>query len=135
MEKNVVPTLSPAGWITNIVDKLDFLITYTFLSNYSQSNIYKGKIVSIQWMIQEYGSDLTRLTSYMTISLEEYFKRYFDEAVVIVERSKLDDPSSNKVTLSLIVNVTDNGVMYSLAHSVSMANSVFSGYAKLNNEG
>lgn len=133
MEKYAVPTLSPAGWVTNIVDKLDFLISYAFLSNYSQSNLYKDKIISIPWLIQEYGSDLDKLTSMMMVNLEEYFKRYFDEAVVVVERSKRDDPASNKVTLSMVVNVTDNGIRYSLAHAVSSENSVFMGYAKLNN--
>ena len=133
MTNKVVPTLSPAGWVKNIVDKLDFLATYIFLSNYSQSVIYADKIVSIPWLIQQYGNDLNSLMQHMTITLEEYFKRYFDEASVVVERSSKDDPASNRVSLSLIVNVIEDGQQYSLAHAVSMEKSVFLGYAKLNN--
>lgn len=135
MKKNVVPTLTPAGWVTNVVDKLDFLITYAFLSNYSQTNIYAGKVTSIPWLIQKHGADVDGLMSQMTVSLEQYFRRYFDEVAVVVERSKLDNPASNKVTMSLIVNVTDDGIKYSLAHAISMKDSNFLSYAKLNNEG
>ena len=58
-----LPTLSSSGFVSGIAEKADRLMSYYFVSEDSQSNLYRGQITSLPKQIQLLGNDEQALTS------------------------------------------------------------------------
>jgi hypothetical protein len=135
MGKNVVPTLSPAGFVDNIIDKADFLFAHVFESDRSQSYIYPNGVMSVAWFIQEYGHDISTLTMQLRLGLEAYFSSYFDAVAINVISDANETNLTNSVNLTISAHVVDDGVDYSLANLVEITNSKVNKVIRINNYG
>ena len=51
MAKKVLPTLTVDGFVNSVPQTCDYLLAYFFLSQYSQSNLYYGKVSSLAYII------------------------------------------------------------------------------------
>lgn len=120
------PTMSDRGWVTNPGEKADFLLSWFYESDVAQTYIYKGKVLNVQALLEQYGNDIPTIVGEMQLMLEAYFQAYFD--AVIVQVSANDDPSinpSNAITLTVAAQVTQDGKQYSVSGLVQEVNSRF----------
>ncbi len=128
-----VPAL--LGWIEGAPEKLDYLFSCYFESEHSQTNLYGGKVASLPYQIQAFGSDRMLLQQAASKSLQDLFTRYFDAAVVnVTVDTTEEDPG--RLTVTVTATVSQDGVSYDVGYSL---NALTSGklveIIKLNNQG
>ena len=128
-----VPTLSTSGWVEDIAEKADRLMSYYFVSDASQTTLYLGKITSLPLQIQRYGQDDYGLRQAVQAELTQLFGRYFDAVQVEVTTDKPVPNDLNRINLTLSVLVTQNGKQYSLGRLISTINSKITQIVDINN--
>lgn len=133
-ERLVVPSLSAKGWIKTIPEKCDILLAHFYASDINQSFLYAGHIANVQGIIQRNMHDIDGLCQDMRESLEQYFSRYFDQARVSVSDDRATN-LSNKVTVRIQIQITDDGRFFDGAYQVALVDSKFEKIVNLNNTG
>lgn len=128
-----VPTLSSADWVSNLPEKADRLVSYYFVAEASQTQLYAGTIVSLPAQVQLYGHDEQGLRQKVQQDLTTYLTPYFDAAEVSVRTDlpNADDP--NRINITVDVIVTEAGQRYSLSRLISTVNSKITQIVDINN--
>ena len=103
---NYLPTLSEDAWVTDSTAQVDYLFSHFFLSDYSQTQLYVGKVSSLPWIIQEGQGNMQRTTELLQQTLMKYFSRYFTRVTIEVTDSTPESAGS-KAEITIYVNVTD----------------------------
>src|SRR5574343_1329283 len=80
----LVPTLSGRGWLSRPREKADQILSWFFVSDYSQSEAFLGNVTSLSYLVQQYGHDKSLLTEKVGSTLDAYFKRYLPTSIVEV---------------------------------------------------
>ena len=109
--KIVVADLSELHWVTDINKKLSVLFSYCLCTDHSQSNTFKGSVVSISHIIAQYQKNQTLLVNALQTSLQDYFSRNFDSASVFIDST---DNGNQEIILSISITVTDSDKTASL---------------------
>ncbi len=135
MANNPVPSLSGKGWIRDAKPKADKLMAYYLTSNFSQTNLFRGEVVSLPKQVQEFNSDPTALRDLIQDDLRRMLGRYFDQVTVEVttDRPNKEDPARLNITLSVFV--TQEGQTYSLGRLIETADGQVSQIMAINNKG
>lgn len=115
-----VPTLSGDGFATDIRKQADALMAYYLASDYSQSNVFLGNIMSLAYQVQEHGHDTFALKQEIERSSEEYLGRHFDTARVTVDIEDIDDRAQYNIIYNAVV--TKAGLSYSLGKLIEIQN-------------
>lgn len=115
MAKRPIPTLSAAGWVDDIAEKMALLFAHALVADYSQSNLYSGSVTSLQHIAANHPDSPEEHATALQGKLRDYYRRYFDTVEVDVT---ITDDDTTRYTMELVINVTDNGTVYSLAKSV-----------------
>jgi hypothetical protein len=118
-----VPSLSASGWVGNISEKLDKLVGYFFVSDYSQSHLYKGSIASLPNIIKECAENQSLLISQTTKVLTNLLRPYFDRVQVDVTVTVEDPNKPNDINLNVDAQVGQDGVTYSVGKQLQIINS------------
>lgn len=136
MSNNILlPSLSPDGWVQSTAEQADYLISHFFEAEYSQTHIYEGYVSSFPWLIRQYQSDMTGLTSATMDTLSRYFGAYFDNVQVDCAVNEII-PASSQINLSIYVAFTDkNGKDFILSRALDILNSKIAKVIALNNNG
>lgn len=131
----VIPTLSTAGFVSDVPTMIDRMFSYYLTSDYSQSNIFHGSILSLQKQIQAYQHNPLELTNNIRDELEGYFGSIADSVSIQVDTDvpNPDDPSRINITLAAIV--VKAGKSYSVGRLIETQDSKIMKIIKLNNEG
>lgn len=131
----VVPSMSLSGFVSDVPTMIDYMFAYYLTSDYSQSNLFHGNIVSLQKQIQQYQHSEIELTTRVREELEGYFKTIVDDATIDVstDRPNPDDP--NRINLRLSAVLIKDGKSYSVGRLVKTQDSKILDIVKLNNEG
>lgn len=119
-----VPSLSVDGWIKTPTKMVDKLLCYYFLSEPSQSQLYK--VISLPSEIAKKGNWPNQLKELVANDLQLFFGGYFTEGVsVYVEIKDIDDNGNqiSQYTVYSQVIVTISGVKYSVAKMATVLNS------------
>lgn len=95
MAKFSLMTLS--GVITDPQAGLNYIMSCYFFSKYSQTDIYRGNIVSLSSVIQQHGNNTTDVSSEIETSLQALLLRYFD--VATIESTATDDGANIEVVI------------------------------------
>lgn len=127
--------MSSSGWVNNVSEKADTLMAYFFESEYSQSNIYAGKVVSCQQLIQSFGHNPMDLQIRTRETLDKYLAPFFDSVNAEVDTDMPHPEYPNRVHLKIKVSVIENAVRYDLGHLIEIANSKIIRFINLNEEG
>lgn len=102
----LLPTVSESGWIRDPISVFDRLLAYIIVSDYSQTNLYRGNITSIPKILQQHQGNITDMTIALGDNIGRFLSRYYKsasaEAIDVTE-----DINDSKVSLSLYVKVTD----------------------------
>jgi hypothetical protein len=120
----VVPTLTPSGFVSDIPTMIDRMMAYYLTSDYSQSNIFQGKIVSLQKQMQAYQHDTTLLTNNMREELEGYFGSIADSVTVDVSTDVPNPDDPNRINVRVSIDVVKNGKQYSVGRLIQTQNSI-----------
>lgn len=135
MPENIaVPSLSVKGWVKTIPEKCDTLLAHFYASDVNQSLLYPKQVANVQGIIQRNMHDIPGLCQDMRSRLEQYFSRYFDQVIVEV----VDDLETNltdKVTIWVKIQITDDGRYYDGGYQISLVDSKFEKIVNLNNTG
>ena len=126
-----IPTLSPDGWVGDIAKKADYVLSWFFEANYSQSVIFRGNVSSLQYLIQQHGSEPVLLVSSIKQALDRLLERYFDSFSVEVKEQDVED--SDKYGVLVNATVTENGVSHLLGKLVSVQSSKINKIVTYNN--
>lgn len=87
-----LPSLSEDGWVMTDQRQAEYIFSHFFLSDYSQTYIYRDKITSFAWILAEGNGDMTKIGVMTQSRLSTYFSRYFHN--VEVETEMLPDPNN-----------------------------------------
>lgn len=131
----VVPSMSLTGWVSDVPTMIDLLFSYYLTSDYSQSNLFQGRIVSLQKQMQQYQHDETLLVQSVREELEGYFKSVVDDATVEVSTDTPNPDDPNRLNLRLSAILVKAGKSYSVGRLVRTQDSKILEIVKILNEG
>ena len=127
------PTLDETGWATAPTDKADAVLSDAFEANASQTYLYKGRITSIQKVIEQSANDMIALVNNLKNALEVYLNRYYlNSSVDVSYKTALEDESNITITIYCIVTEQDN-TQYSLGRLLEVADSKITKIMRINN--
>ena len=127
------PTLDETGWATAPTDKADAVLSDAFEANASQTYLYKGRITSIQKVIEKSANDMIALVNNLKNALEVYLNRYYlNSSVDVSYKTALEDESNITITIYCIVTEQD-GTQYSLGRLLEIADSKITKIMRINN--
>jgi len=118
-----VPSLSASGWVGNISEKLDKLVGYFFVSDFSQSHLYRGNVASLPYIIKECTDNQSLLLSTTTKNLTNLLRPYFDRVQVDVTATVEDPSKPGEINLMVDAQVAQDGVTYSVGKQLQIINS------------
>lgn len=119
-----VPTLTTDGFVDDIGLMSDRLLSYFLVSEYSQSNLYYGKISSLTYLVYKHGNDPDQMNIEIQKTLQGYLERHFDSVTIKVNiTNDAENPDSGQYGIRLDINVTKGGEKYSMGKEVSVINS------------
>lgn len=132
-----IATLSLNCWVKSGAAKADYLLAYFLTSNYSQTNLYRGQIASLQWLIFRYGQDPNTLCTQVTATLTKYLQRSYPDGVYVTCTNDANTPTNttNLYTLQLVVEISENGQTKSLGRLVNYDGSKVVSIINMNNTG
>lgn len=135
MPANTYPTMDSVGFITNPKAKAERILTDYIGSNYSQSNIFLGRVKSLIFAIKNNTNDMPKTAMQIQDDLTTLYNAYLDSVTVdvsIVPVSHSDGSDNSAVyDLQISVQFLANGVIESLGKSIQMDNTGFKRIATL----
>lgn len=100
------PSLSEDSWVDSPVKQADYLFSTFFVADYSQTYLYKDKVSSLPYILQNNTGDVTRTCTEVQTTLSSYFSRYFNN--VVVEVTEVPNPeATSKAQISIYVKFAD----------------------------
>lgn len=127
----VIPTLSAKGYAASVLDKSEAAMTYFCLSQYSQTNIYRGNVVTLAWLVQRYGDDYLEIRNQVESALNNYLGRIFDEAQVSV----VAEQNNDRTDLQVNIVVRDGTDTQNLGYLIRTTNNKVLDVFDINNQG
>lgn len=127
----VVPVLGSAGFATDLTIKADEALTNFYISQRSQSDIYRGAIVSLGDIISRYGNSPSDLETEVRETLEDYFGRQFEEVNLDV-KTVTKGPS---IDLQIGAILRDGDKSIDIQHVVTSSDSKIRSIIDLQNDG
>jgi hypothetical protein len=117
-----LPTLTTAGWVDDVVTMSAKLIDYFLVSEHSQTQLYRGNITSMTYLVQRYGSEPSALADHTRSQLYNYLSHYFDEVQVNTDADNLDS-ANGRYNLRIDVMLTKDGQQHSLGRLLEIGDS------------
>lgn len=127
-----IPTLTPKGFVEAIQDKADAVMLNFYVSQYSQTNLFRGANKPLAYLVQQSGDNAVAIRDALEMELRKYLERVF-ESVPVLEVSSTEE--GNGINLRLDVMVRDGGKEYSFGHEIMTSNSKIVDIIDLNNSG
>lgn len=129
------PAMSEDGWVTDPIRMGDYLLSDFFLSENSQTSIYKNNVSSLPFLIQSCQGNTTKLVDNTIAMLQSYFTRYFNSVVCQAE-VVVDPKVSTYYALNIYLTyLDDQNNRYSIGKIVEIADSKVQKVILANNNG
>ncbi len=127
MDDKLVPTLSGRGWLRTSAEKADQILSWFYVSDYSQSELFLGNITSFAYLVQRYGSDKNMLVTHTNDTLEAYFRRYMPNTFVSVTAKYLNEElQDGPYALNILLRgQNSDGSFWNYADEIQVINSTF----------
>lgn len=131
-----VPSLGTQGWVSDDANKMDLLLSHFFLSDYNQTELYPGNVISLPEIIQNNGNQIDGIINELKSKLTNYLNRYYDSVDVTLEGDP--DPNASPeikydLRISIVVKTASGTELYS--NLIKTENSKLINIIKLNNFG
>lgn len=133
MTTAALPSLSEHGWITNPIEIADKIFSYFFTSEYSQTYLFRNKIASLPYILQQNQDNLGKLATDVEYWLRTLFSNYFQNTdVSAIVNPNADNP--NKHQLTIYVQFQDKeGKTYSLGKLIEISDLTIRNIININN--
>lgn len=128
-----VPSLSASGWVTAPAEKADLLMSHLYTSMYSQTQLYPDQVTSLQWIVQQYGHDISELTIQMQKWLNTYFNRYYTVADIRISNNDTASNVAGIITLTIDIVVNEGTDQYSIGALIKTRDSKLLEILRINN--
>ena len=130
-----VPTMSTQGFVTDLAGKLDYLLAHFFLSDYNQTQLYPGGVLSFHELVQRCGGDAEQLMELIQRGVSSYLGNYYDSVQVDVTPAiPLDQDPSVRVEIIMSIALRDaNGGVGAYTRKLIAQDSKLSQIVKLSN--
>jgi hypothetical protein len=128
-----IPSLTDLGWVTEPSKKFDLAIADFLASNYSQSEVYYGKIASLPYVIQNAAGDLMVLKRLASETLHRHLSGLFETVSVNCETQEVLIGESTRTMLVFKVTIIDEGKGLSFDRVIEDINSPSLKMITLNN--
>lgn len=116
----MLPTFSQSGWVTNPLERVDFMIAHFFETQKSQTHFHKNSVSSYQSLIADAPSPGQLATNVETY-LGEYLSTQFQRVAIEVEvKGAFGDPNNNELTIEIGCSLDADGVRYTLSHAIEL---------------
>lgn len=127
----IVPVLDSNGWVTDLPIKADQALCNIYLTLRSQTDSFRGHLVSLADMIRQFGNNPRQLVDHVQETLQGYFDRQFEEANVKVSATE----TGPSIDLQIDAILRDGTEQINLVHAVTYTNSKIQSIIDLQNNG
>lgn len=127
----VVPVLGSAGFTDDITIKVDQVLSNFYLTQASQTDVYRGSVVSMPDIIRRYGNDPLVLERETRNVLDGYLSRHFDEVNLTINAIL----SGDSIDLQITAILRDGERSLDIHHAVNSKNSKIRSIIDLQNDG
>ena len=123
-----LPTLSSNGWVTRSSRKIDYLISYYSIADYSQSSFFLGQVKSLPYLLQKHQNDMIGLRDAIENDLRDLLNAYFDGCEVLVDITPVsgDDDDVNQ-EIRITGRVLTGKKTEDIGYLINLSNSKISG--------
>lgn len=98
------PALDDSGWLTEINQVLDAVVSDFYMAEYSQDYVFARSVTSFPKILEENNGDIDNIAIATRAQLTQLLLKYFEDAQV--EASKMPDSSEMRGLMMLSVTVT-----------------------------
>lgn len=121
-----VATMTRRGFITDPVEKVDFILAHFFETLPSQSWLFRNENVSVQSLVAKHTGDPLGLISDLNDKLNTVFLKYFSSAQVSVELANEAEFNINgRADIKVFITVVQNNKSYDIERHLRDYKSVF----------
>jgi hypothetical protein len=108
--------LGGEGWLTDPELIMSRIYMHVFLTDHSQSNIYQGNIISIQYILSNSGDDPVDISSNIQAGLKAIYSKYYENVDVSFEQLPSDSYGLSEAIMVFGLSVKGelDGVIYTL---------------------
>jgi hypothetical protein len=129
-----IPTVSAQGWVTDIDQKGDRILSYFIITDYSQSNRWQGEIASLPQLVKGFDNSTAYLEEQITQKLDNLMRRNFGSDVSVrVRVTNVDESNPTHLSIRMGCDITYANVVYSLGKQVEFLNGKLQVITKLTN--
>lgn len=127
----VIPVLGAAGFATDLSIKADEAMANFYITQRSQTDMYRGQVTSLSSIISEFGNNRMNLENEVRRVLQNYLERQFDS----VELTVSAESTLTSIDLQISAILRDGNKSIDLKHIVSAVNSKIRSIIDLQNDG
>lgn len=113
------PSLSTMGWISTVEEDINKAFDWFVASEYSQTTLFKGKVLSLPYIISQYSTKPNQLTKAIAEALEDLYQRRGYGCVATSDYRTSDNIASG-FDVILNVVITYNGIEYPLGRTLKV---------------
>ena len=117
-----LPMLSGEGWLQDPKLIMNRLFQHMYLTDHSQSNVYRGNVTSLQYLLAKHGHAAAGLTVAVESAVKTYYGRYFDNVQCTFNRNDTESSDSTLV-FDLYISGSWKGTHYDLNRTIKADNS------------
>ena len=110
----VIPTLTVDGWDTTPLSQMSKLWEYYQASDYSQSNTFRGRIISLKYTLQT-ETNPERLSKAIQQDIETLYGEFFDGVTPLIDVKELE---GGIVNINVDITCTRNFEEYKLTIAI-----------------
>lgn len=110
----VIPTLNVDGWDTTPLSQMSKLWEYYQASDYSQSNTFRGRIISLKYTLQTETTP-DRLSKVIQHDIETLYGEFFNGVTPLIEVKELE---GGIVNINVDITCTRNFEEYKLTRAI-----------------
>lgn len=110
----VIPTLTVDSWDTTPLSQMSKLWEYYQASDYSQSNTFRGRIISLKYTLQT-ETNPERLSKAIQQDIETLYGEFFDGVTPLIEVKELE---GEIVNINIDITCTRNFEEYKLTRAI-----------------
>lgn len=122
-----VMSMSTFGRVTDPVKKIDMLLGYFYASDFSQSNLFQGKIQSLPQIVQDVGKNYQTMPARTESAVRQILLGYFDDVTISTNLTEIDG-EKNSYKINISIDVVQDGKNYSATRISEVQNSVLMKY-------
>ena len=119
--------------ISEPAQKIDQLLAYLLVADYSQSYVYRNKVLTLAQLREVHGNNPDAFASALQNAVNDYMRPHFEK--ISVSAVATDVVGNGQYNVALVVRVTDTSQEYSSTWQYSATDSKFVKAATIANTG